>query len=188
MLKPLTILSILLVFPFHLHAETIEKRNFNDKFGITSNHLIAEDVKGNRTKFRIEYYGHTWGKMWQTGHNAIPLKGQLTDTRKCHWNIFGTVERKVILEAAIGVEAEYKELSKIYEMDDIGDLGADNWVEGLFYARACTSKEERDYDQRYNGFKTRINAEIPKIKEAERNALIEELKKVFKVSKITVVS
>jgi len=183
----LGVTTLILLSTLPANSETIIKRTSDEMFGVTSNYLIAKDTKGNSTTFRIEYFGHAKGKMWQEGHNSKPLEGHFIDNRKCYWDITGKLERKVVMESAIGAEGEYKPLGKIYEVKDVGDLGADDWFESLTYTRPCTGKEERDYEERFNKFKSDLVKKIPDIKNSERESLIKELKDAFKVSTVIAV-
>tara|TARA_R110001599_G_scaffold123442_1_gene295764 strand:- start:3133 stop:3702 length:570 start_codon:yes stop_codon:yes gene_type:complete len=179
----LLIMIMLITISYSIFSQ--EKRNLAGNFAQTSQYLIAENDEGQKTKFRIEYFAYSEGKMWQTGHNSRPLEGDFTDTRKCNWNISGNIQRKVLIESAIGVEGEYKPLSKVFTISDIGDLGADNPIEGLFYARACNTAATTDFDVRYVNFKKALEKKLPSIKELERKTLDEDLKAAFKVTKIS---
>ncbi len=170
-----------------LHVSAQEKRNLSENFAFTSEYLLVTNEAGQKTKFRIDYFGHATGKAWQSGDNAVPAEGRFIDNRKCHWEIKGNIQRKVVADTAIGVEAEYKPLGRVYSIDNIGDVGPDSQLESLFYHRACNTKELQNFDRKYQAFKSSLSSAVPEVKDREMDALMEELKTAVNATNISVI-
>ena len=87
---------------------------FGDEVNSAAIPLHVEYADGTTDDLIVRYRGIVHHRQWQTGEPSRPLKGQIPDTRQCHWNTSGYIERDVCVISKAAGEVCRGELSDVF--------------------------------------------------------------------------
>jgi hypothetical protein len=84
--------------------------------------VVGEKTQGYQVKYQdgaVENYVATYtaslnDNMSESGHPSIPLKGWLTDTRQCHWQISSEVVRDLCIVSRSGQQYCQGAFNKVF--------------------------------------------------------------------------
>jgi hypothetical protein len=138
-------------------------------------------------KYLVHWLATISYKKGEDGHPAEPLKGWLTDTRKCHWTIQSEVLRKLYYINAEGQPATYIGASRIFH-SGFGNQGSDFVLTQLRPENCQDEGAVARYMSDLHDARTAVSKKFASVIVEDRKQLARELGKLPHVANVSVLS
>jgi hypothetical protein len=147
--------------------------------------VLATLDSGEIDKYLVNWIGTVDATRSEDGHPSEPLRGWLTDTRHCHWNITSEVQRNVYYVDPKGQVSTDDAVSKISSVG-FGNSGSDFVITQLRPENCGDAAAKYTLD--VGSAQSALANKFPEIVVNDRNRLVEEFSKLPHVVKVTISS
>jgi hypothetical protein len=128
---------------------------------------------GTIERYKVTWFANLEVEVHEDGHPAVPLSGQFTDTRQCHWSTSSHIERQVAMINKVGQSFAQSALSKSYASDFTNQGSA--FVVLNFRSENCNDASARRNSDISNA-RANLNNIFPGIVDADLSRLKAEVK------------